>query len=367
MTLKNLTLSICVGPNKISFIFYPLFFYFQTYCVNRQVADSACTATAYLCGVKNNRATIGVTADVSFGDCEASLNTDNHVHSIARWMQLANKRTGLVTTTRVTHASPAGIYAHVANRDWECDADVEDSNVDPNICKDIAYQAVYGEAAENLNVILGGGRGWFLPNNVMDEEGKQGRRKDKQNLIESWLRQKENRDQRAEYVWDRDGLLSVDNDTEYLLGLFENSHCLYNLESNMTTEPTLAEMTEAAIKILSKGKNGFFLFVEGGRIDHGHHDNKAKKALDETVQFAEAVERALNLTSEEDTLIVVTSDHAHTMSISGYSDRGTDIFGVAGSGADGIPYVTLSYANGPSYSLEENGTRHDVSQDNTRK
>lgn len=73
-----------------------------------QVPDSACTATAYLCGVKANEGTIGVTGDVELGNCEASTNTSNHVYSIARWSQLAGKRTGLVTTTRVTHASPAG-------------------------------------------------------------------------------------------------------------------------------------------------------------------------------------------------------------------------------------------------------------------
>lgn len=81
---------------------------FQTYCVDRQVADSASTATAYLCGVKANYATIGVTAKVLVDDCEGSTNPNNRVYSIARWSQLAGKRTGIVTTARVTHASPAG-------------------------------------------------------------------------------------------------------------------------------------------------------------------------------------------------------------------------------------------------------------------
>jgi alkaline phosphatase len=63
----------------------------------------------------------------------------------------------------------------------------------------------------------------------------------------------------------------------------------------------------------------------GGRIDHAHHDTKAHLALDETVEFAKAVQTAADLTDEEDTLIVVTADHAHTMSLSGYPARGNDI------------------------------------------
>lgn len=70
------------------------------------------------------------------------------------------------------------------------------------------------------------------------------------------------------------------------------------------------------------------MIVAGGRIDHGHHYAQAMKALDETVQFSNAVKRAVELTSREDTLIVVTSDHAHTMSISGYPDRGNPIGGL---------------------------------------
>lgn len=150
------------------------------------------------------------------------------------------------------------------------------------------------------------------------------------------------------------------DETEYLLGLFENDHCLYHLDAvNSTIEPTLSEMTEAAIKLLSRDANGFFLFVEGGRIDHAHHSTQAMRALDETEQFSEAIQRAVDLTSREDTLIVVTSDHAHTMSLSGYPDRGNAILGVGGTGKDGLPYATLSYANGPGYSLHvvESGGR----------
>lgn len=111
--------------------------------------------------------------------------------------------------------------------------------------------------------------------------------------------------------------------TDYLLGLFEASHLRYNLdiikENIADKEPTLSEMVEKAIDILSKDENGFFLFVEGGRIDHAHHDTMAHYALDETAEFAKAVALARAKLSEEDTLIVATADHAHTMSYAGYN------------------------------------------------
>lgn len=122
-------------------------------------------------------------------------------------------------------------------------------------------------------------------------------------------------------------------------------------------------MTAAAIKVLSQDKNGYFLFVEGGRIDHAHHSTYATKALDETEQFSEAIQKAVELTSRSDTLIVVTSDHAHTMSLSGYPERGNPILGIGGTGSDKLPYATLSYANGPSYSLHiKEGGRETLNQ-----
>lgn len=273
----------------------------------------------------------------------------------------------MVTTTRVTHASPAGVYAHVAHRDWEDDTEVTNSAQDPAYCRDIAYQAIHGLTGSNLNVLLGGGRDRFLPKNIRDEEGAAGRRSDGRNLIEEWLETKQGRGERAEYVWNRKELLEVDESVDYLLGLFESNHMKYYLDTDKETEPSLAELTEAALKVLSKSEEGYFLFVEGGRIDHGHHDTKAQKALAETVEFSKAIQRAFELTDESETLIVVTSDHAHTMSISGYPDRGSDIFGTIGNGDDGLPYSTLSYANGPGYAIGSNGKRRNMSEEDTRK
>ncbi|GLV40785.1 Alkaline phosphatase 1 [Carabus blaptoides fortunei] len=351
--------------SRLSFEEFPFIGLSKTYCVDRQVADSACSATAYLCGVKANEGTIGVTAEVARDECTSMNNQSNHVDSVARWSQLAGKATGIVTTTRITHASPSGAYAHTAERDWESDADVEKAGMNATECLDIATQLIFGETGRNFNVILGGGRRKFIPKDQNDEENKKGDRSDGINLIEEWQKLKAANNVRAEYVWHKKQLLCLNPETEYVLGLFENDHLQYNLDADPETEPTLTELTEAAIEVLSKNPKGYFLFVEGGRIDHAHHDTKAQKALDETVQFSDAIRRAREITNLEDTLIIVTSDHAHTMSLSGYPERGNNILGIGGQARDKLPYSTLSYANGPGFHKPDvDGSRHNISNDN---
>ncbi|KAJ8923112.1 hypothetical protein NQ315_001665 [Exocentrus adspersus] len=330
----------------------------KTYCVDHQTADSACSATAYLGGVKANLGTIGVSAAVNKKNCTAMNEVENQVQSIARLFQLKGKRTGLVTTTRVTHASPAGVYAHTADRHWESDTSIIKAGLDPAECHDIAKQLVYGETGRNLNVVMGGGRKNFLPSTVYDEEGHPGLRSDNLNLIDEWQKQKEALGAKYTYVWNRDQLLNVTNDIDYLLGLFETGHLKYNLDRNTDTEPSLEEMTEKAIQILQDNGDGYFLFVEGGRIDTAHHDTYAHKALDETAEFSKAIQKAVDITNEEDTLIVVTSDHAHTMSYAGYAQRGSDVFGYAGRASDSNPYTILNYANGPGYKTMADGERY---------
>lgn len=83
--------------------------------------------------------------------------------------------------------------------------------------------------------------------------------------------------------------------------------------------PTLSEMTMKAIDILSRNPNGYFLFVEGGRIDHGLHDTHAHIAIDETAEFSRTIDLARKMVDTNDTLMVVTADHAHTMTVSGYA------------------------------------------------
>ncbi|XP_017840177.1 alkaline phosphatase, tissue-nonspecific isozyme [Drosophila busckii] len=301
----------------------------KTYCADRQVADSACTASAYLCGAKANYRTIGVSADVKLDDCAAAKKPSNQLSSIAEWALRAHKSAGLVTTTRVTHASPSGLYAHTSNRDFESDFDVKDLGQNPANCPDIADQLVTGEV-------------------VTDKYGKKGQRLDGRNLIDEW---KKNKRGRVHTVFDRTELSKINpSRTDYLLGLFNSSHLAYNLDDSIDT-PSLSEMTAAAIKVLSNDPAGYFLFVEGGRIDHAHHETKAKKALDETAQFSAAVKRALQMTNPWETLIVVSADHGHTMTINGYPDINNSITGLNSelSDKDNKPFATLSYANGADF------------------
>jgi len=133
-----------VNFQVILLIHIRVFYCFQTYCVDRQVPDSACTATAYLSGVKTNYEMIGLSASVKLNDCPGSVAPGNQTQSLADWSMAKGKAVGLVTTTRVTHASPAGMYAHAANREWESDAYLaEAANLtDVTQCEDIAKQLI---------------------------------------------------------------------------------------------------------------------------------------------------------------------------------------------------------------------------------
>ncbi|XP_059054708.1 membrane-bound alkaline phosphatase-like [Achroia grisella] len=351
--------------SQLSFEDFPTVGLAKTYCVNEQIPDSACTATAYLCGVKNNHGTIGVTAAVPRRDCAASLDESTHLASIAEWALRDDRDVGIVTTTRITHASPAGTYAKVANRRWENDDRVVEDGQDPTICRDIAHQLVHMYPANQFKVILGGGRREFRPNTTRDEENTRGRRTDGRDIIEEWQQLRAAQNVSYNYVWNREQLMNISESLpEYLLGLFEGSHMQYHLEANTTMEPTLTELTEIAIRSLSRNENGFFLFVESGRIDHAHHDNYVHLALDETLHLHAAVQRATELLSEEDSLVVVTADHAHVMAFNGYSPRGSSIIGRSNElGDDGVPYMTISYTNGPGARAQVDGVRVDVTND----
>jgi len=136
----------------------------------------------------------------------------------------------------------------------------------------------------------------------------------------------------------------------------------FNKLADPKEEPTLAEMTRKAIEVVSKCEEGYFLFVEGGLIDYGNHFNSPTHSLAETLQFEQAVQEALELTNPEETLIVVTSDHAHPLTISGYPGRGTPILELNQDDTDvnGVKYATLNYAVGTEQYLDEHGQRIDL-------
>lgn len=288
----------------------------KTFCADAQVADSACSATALFCGAKTNFGTLGVTTNVSLGNCSAQAQPTNRLSSLLAWAQSAGKATGIVTTTRVTHASPAAAYASSADRHWENDAQVRTDGGDPNLCPDIAHQLLKGEVGSRLNVILGGGRLQLLPSSEQDpESGENGLRNDGRNLIQEWISDKPD----GAYARNRDELITVGNNANFLLGLFAPSHLGYLDEQEAGNDPSLEEMVTAAVTLLSRVSpiDGFVLFVEGGRIDHGHHEVTPQRALWEMIEFDKAVHKGDELTGDEDTLLIVTSDHANVMHFAG--------------------------------------------------
>ncbi|XP_059197520.1 intestinal-type alkaline phosphatase-like [Centropristis striata] len=320
----------------------------KTYNVDQQMPDSAGTATAYLCGVKANYGTVGVSAACPRYNCSASYG--NEVRSILYRAKKAGKSVGIVTTTRVQHASPSANYAHSANRHWYSDSDLTPEAIQ-NGCRDIAYQLVHNL---EIDVILGGGRQYMFSRTTQDPEypTSRGDRDDGRDLVMEWAKNKKN----AKYVWNKAEFDAVNPDTtDFLMGLFEPKDCRYEVERDASMDPSLSEMMEKAIKILRRNPKGYYLFVEdNGRIDHGHHGGKAYKALYEAVEFDRAIGRASELTSELDTLTVVTADHSHVFAFGGHSVRGNSVFGLSSSLAeDKKHFTTAVYGNGPGYRAGE--------------
>jgi len=243
------------------------------------------------------------------------------------------------------------------------------------------------EPGKNLNVVMGGGLNSFCPNNT-DFAKHEACKRTKEQQLKSKMGDLEKlypdhaywdctRDDGKDLIWEflnnktkgkfvstRDDLLAVESeDVETLLGLFSESFMAYEDErrdscSNKAStclEPSLSEMTTKAINILQKNSNGFFLMVEGSNIDHSHHNSRAKQAMLETEEFDNAVQAALNEVDTEDTLIIVTADHGHTMSISGYQERGQDITGVVGNskGDDDTDFMILNYGNGEGFDYHD--------------
>ncbi|KAL5012439.1 hypothetical protein ScPMuIL_010990 [Solemya velum] len=354
--------------NSLNFENFPYVGLSKTYNTDRQTPDSAGTATALMCGVKANYGTVGVSSRTLARDCESSKG--NEVDSIVHWSHAEGKSTGIITTARITHATPSAAYAHSAYRYWEGDQEVPEGEN----CKDIAYQLVHNNSF--INVIFGGGRRYFYKHNETDPEtgmvDADDGRKDGRNLVEDWEADKEARGLKYKYVWKNEQFNAIDPaNTDYVLGLFHPGHMQYDNDRNKgaSGEPSLAEMTKKGIEILKKNDKGFFLMVEGARIDHAHHDNVAKLALQETLTMEDAVAEAMKMTDEKDTLIIVTGDHGHVFNMAGYPNRGNDILGIVDPMEeeptdDNKPYATLSYGNGPGYDW---GNRTNFTGEYTRR
>jgi alkaline phosphatase len=324
----------------------------KTYSHDAQVSDSAPTATAIVAGVKTKNGVIGVGPEATENDCAATAPFK--VPSLFGMAEDKGYATGIVSTATITHATPASTYAHVAQRDWEVDANMPDAAKAAG-CTDIARQMVEWPHGNGLEVMLGGGRQHFLPATLADPEypNAKGKRADGKDLAANWKAANPG----SEYVWNSDSFNAVDpKKATKLLGLFEPSHMQFEADRTASgnKEPSLAEMTTKAIQLLSKNRKGYVLMVEAGRIDHAHHGGNARRALQDTVALNRALKAAMDSVDLKNTLIVVTSDHSHTFTISGYPERGNPILGVVAApigtptlAKDGKAYTTLGYANGP--------------------
>ncbi|XP_066946180.1 alkaline phosphatase, tissue-nonspecific isozyme-like [Macrobrachium rosenbergii] len=334
----------------------------KTYSLDKQVPDSAATATAFLSGVKGNFRTLGVNGRVKLNDCKASLKEKNRVKTILEWAQESGKETGLVTTTQVTHATPAALYAKTPSRKWQCDTRMKGLGGGTESCKDIARQLVEDEPGRNIKVIMGGGRQEMgSPLAKGEKEGEGGcPRGDGKNLVDDWKSCRKNEGKTYSYATSTGELLAVDTEnTDFILGLFGDVHVPYEVDRDNSSKgtPHIKEMVEVAIRRLRRHDKGFFLLVEGGRIDHGFHYSKPKRALEELLAFEEALEKALELVDLKETLVVVTADHSHVMTINGYPERGNNILGLIETSedvSDGLPYTTLMFTNGPGYNFTWN-------------
>jgi alkaline phosphatase len=332
--------------NQLSFERFPNVALVKTYNTNAQVPDSAGTATAIHSGQKTRIGVVGIGPEAEKGVCKDAL-----AHPLPLLGEEVKRRglaLGIVTTTRITHATPASVYSRSADRDWEKDNDIPEAQRGDG-CKDIARQL----AEASFDVALGGGTAMFYG------KEKGGRRADAAaDLPGAWAAKTG-----GVVVRDAAGLAAAPLDKP-VLGLFNPSHLTFMADRNPDSpEPTLTDMTAAAIARLKADPDGFYLMVEGGRIDHAHHAGQAGYALEEALELARAVQYAVDNTDPAETLIMVTADHSHVFTIAGYPKRGNDILGLVvppkGSGedggdgispllaGDGKPYTTLGYANGP--------------------
>jgi alkaline phosphatase len=315
----------------------------KTYNTDAQVPDSAGTASAINTGVKTRIGYINFAADQDATHCKSP---DLWPRTFAEMARDQGMGVGIVTNTRLTHATPAAVFAHVPNRNWEGADKAYPADARASGCKDIATQLV--DFAPD--VALGGGSNQFLP------EAEGGKRDDGVNLVKAW---------KGRFIKDLKGLQQLPvSDRTPVLGLFNKDHLSFEIDRDKASEPGLVDLTRFALaRLQATSPKGYYLMIEGGRIDHAHHASNPYRALSETQQFHRAVELVLKTVNLDDTLVLVTADHSHTLSIAGYSVRGNDILGYirnarggessGPAGPDGAalddrgqPMTTLSYANG---------------------
>ena len=315
--------------HQLSFDKFPQLALIKTYNTNAQVPDSAGTATAILSGYKTNIGAVNVRPSADIRDMVVEGCGGETLPTLTDKAKAVNKAVGVISTARLTHATPAVMYSHSASRDIEADKDL---SVLPEFlpCKSISQQLIESD----VDLALGGGRKEFTDSQVAAWPGTVASTK-------------------AE-------LMAAPTD-QRVLGLFNSSHMSFQADRAGTDEPSLAEMTTYTMDRLSSDKDGYVMMVEAGRIDHAHHGTNAYRALKDLEALDEAVAAAV-AKAGDDTLILVTADHSHVFTMAGYPVRGNPILGLSrgvdretGGPAeeynldeDGKPYTTLGYQNGPN-------------------
>jgi alkaline phosphatase len=314
----------------------------KTYSNDMQVTDGAAAMSAYMTGVKGNSGVLSLAPGAAYrapgADGASNCGGDRPATTLIELAKRAGRGAGVVSTARVTDATPAASYAHSCARQLEAQ---------------IAQALVPGGAGYNarlgagLDVVLGGGAASFTA------------RRDGRDLLA------EMRGRGYEIVADAI-TLRARHDGKRLLGLFAPQDMGFDLERDPQAQPSLAEMTVAAMDVLARNRKGYVLVVDGGRIDHALHATQAHLALQEVAAFDAALKAALDKARERDpqlreTLIVATADHDHTLLLNGYSmitgKTTPDNPGVLGvlkryntrqpaKDLDGATYTTIAFGTG---------------------
>jgi alkaline phosphatase len=333
---------------KLSFDDMPYSAMIGTSGADSLITDSANSASAYTTGHKSSVNALGV---------YASRATDNLAHpKVETIVEILKRKTkmsvGIVSDAEIEDATPAAMVAHTRRR------------ADKQYIADQLFQ-------DNIEVILGGGGAYFLP-----QKDPKSKRKDNNNLVRLF------QGDGYTVVRNKTELMAANNDThtKKLFGVFHDDNMdgsldRFFLKKNTVSEypdqPDLTDMTQSAINVLSKNKEGFFLMVEAGLIDKFNHPLDWERAAFDTIMLSNAVQIAKDYAfKHKDTMVIVTPDHTHSGSIMGvihddkagplrekvgiYADAGFPNYPKAN--AQGYPEtidvskrMVFQYANGPEH------------------
>lgn len=250
----------------------------RTYSSDAPIADSAPSGTAYATGFKSHTGFVGVLPDVNTMPGMPSLaeaDKRKPVASILEAAQLLGKGTGIIATSEIMHATPADFSAHDPSR----------KNYD-----NLSEQEVY----QDIDVVLGSGEYYLKP------EG----RKDGENLVN------ELKAMGYDYITTPDEMRN--STSSKLWGMFAPKDLAYEMDRDKSKEPSLAEMTQKAIDTLSKNENGFFLLVEGSKVDWASHANDPIGVISDTLAYDDAVGVALDFAKNDgNTVVISVTDHGN--------------------------------------------------------